>query len=235
MRVKFSNSAAEILALLSFMTEDERLSITETYYNDYYSNQDLIKILSPFMFPNLEASISGTPDGEFLDFNINDTIQYCLSGARKFRYQREILDVELASLNINVPYYFVFSSVSCLEQGSEQVSDLDLTYDECFHIVRFLETRKSYGVVPNCLKFPVKSEWILHYDLSQSQVIECLKQSKLGYIGISSALAVLAAKKYNQDSLIIKVPKALMEGPWFKFFFAPQTSNKFLHTDLLFL
>ena len=218
MKINFSNTAAEILALLFFLTDEELNNITEVSYNGAYDSQLEIQTIEKFIFKNLGKF--GTEN--VMDFNLSQ-IKYCLNGTRKFRFLREIFDNSLCDNFpvFRVPFFYVCPSVL----------DKHLSQEECLTIVKFLEDRKSYGVVVNYPEFP-DSEWVMKISANFVESVEILKQSKLGYIGLVSAMAVLASKKFDSNSLYIKAPQ-LLEGPWSEFFFAPHNTSKFIYSDLL--
>lgn len=219
MKINFSNTAAEILALLAYLSDNERNLVTETFYNDTYESQSNIKEIEHLIFPNL-GKLGGA---DVMDFNLSQ-INYCLNGARKFRFQHEIFDLRLCEKfpKFNIPFHFVYPKVSETET---------LTADEMLKVVKFLEKRLCYGVVVNCPEFP-ESEWVTKIETNFKESIEVLKQAKLGYIGIVSDMAILASKKFDAHSMLIKAPQ-LVEGPWAKFFFAPHKEPNFVYSDLI--
>ena len=203
---------------MAFLSEDERKSVTCVSYTGAYGSQKNIEEIEHLIFPNLGKSIAVNT----MDFNLSQ-INYCLSGVRKFRFQRELLDSSLCqgARKFNIPFYFVYPKVSETEVLSEE---------EMRSIMKFLEKKKCYGIVINCEKFP-ESEWVIKLTTSFTESIEILKQAKLGYIGMVSDMAVLASKKFDAKSLYIKAPQ-LLEGPWSKFFFAPHIAITFVYLDL---
>jgi len=168
-----------------------------------------------------------TPSQEFLDaedFGIEVIFPKAKAGLLRYNNSSWLIH-KVCDINLDLPSdYFVICPY-----GSQAHENRNFSISDWQSTINFLVSHNLKGVVLNNLDeaVPVHANLVnMSGKTSILEAVEILKQSQ-GYIGVDTSLAVLAAKKFTADRLLIKTTNAHVIT-WRKVYFAPHMNTSFL-------
>jgi ADP-heptose:LPS heptosyltransferase len=164
------------------------------------------------------------------DYGIFECFPKIRSGAWKYS-QSTFLKERLADVShFNLPKRYL---CVCPYSSDKRITDRDFNSTDWQQLLNYLDDNDMYAVVLNdAMEHVPLSNRII--DLSRRtnihEAIEVLKASR-GYVGIDSSLSVLAAKRFDAESITVKSRnKHCYENK--EIYYAPLTDFKFLKSNI---
>lgn len=252
-RAFISATTEDLLAIGGFLSESERNCLKTVYWA---STDDVLKALAKSIFPNLEEQHAILPSNVGLFKSAEEAQQYAIE--HRIDCNRAIIDESISakelstesvwkgissgrrsSKEFNLP---VFGDISrfglpvkffLINPTDNQDPSCDVTEQEWNQILTYLNKIELAAVVVNNggKRVPINGYLI---DLSEATSLpETLELSKraIGYIGCSSAHAVIAAKSCSKDNIHIKTNNLERK----QLYYPSLTGNECLYCDLLHL
>ena len=187
------------------------------------------------LFNRFQVKVYPTDRHLIQDWSTSKFATKAVNGQMKYAGLKEITERKFANIDhLCLPSKFYFVTPW---SDNQRYPERDLTVKECEAVIRFLENRKTPGVVFNASKdlWPVKSDWII--DLTnKTNMLESVEGIKAacGYLGTSFAFSVIAPKLFLGEDVHIKGPDGLVTH-WYKFYYEPYKNNSSIHRSLEFL